>query len=47
MTYRAYELFGSVDADIGIRHIFAKVRIGPADGVGRNGNCALFHLVLR
>jgi hypothetical protein len=36
MTYRAYEFVSSANADIGVRHIFAKVLVRLAVEVGRN-----------
>jgi hypothetical protein len=42
MTYRAYEFVSSANADIGVRHIFAKVLVRLAVEVGRNRNGALF-----
>jgi hypothetical protein len=36
MTYRAYEFISGANTDIGVRHIFAKIRVRLAIDVGRN-----------
>jgi hypothetical protein len=41
MNYLAYEFVSGANADIRVRHIFAKIRVRLAIDVGRNRDRAL------